>query len=289
MTAKKIIVGYDGSAAARAAAGWALDEAARTGALVEFFYAFEWPSRAPAGTKIPAPAEWPGGEIDRTVHGLMSDVVSAAAHSHPAVRTDMSIVHAAAALTLVDRSAEASAVVLGSHGHSAVGNLLGSVSVAVSAHAHCPVVIVRGQIDPGAPVVAGVDDHAAALPALAFAFEQAQSRGVALQVIRAATPPSGLLQVPPPITADALAAEQRALDELLSSWGEKFPGVAVTARVLLDHPAHALTVAGRDAQLLVVGTRGRGALRGTLLGSVSQHLLHHASGPVAVVRELSRP
>ena len=124
---------------ARAAASWALDEASGTGAPIEFFYAYEWPAWAPAASTIPAPAVWPDGETDRATKGMLDDAITAARLSHPTVRTSVSIVNVGAALTLIDRSAEASLIVLGSQGHSAVTGLLGSVSVAVSAHAHCPV------------------------------------------------------------------------------------------------------------------------------------------------------
>ena len=191
MPTRKIIVGYDRSAGSRAAATWALDEAARTGTLVEFFYAYEWPTWAPAASTVPAPAVWPDGETHRAIRGMLDEAVASASQTHPEVRAEISIVNASAALTLIDRSAEASLVVLGCRGHSAVVGLLGSVAAAVSAHAHCPVIVVRGDPAPAAPVVAGVDDSPSAQPVLAFAAEQAAARGLALRVIHAWKPVTG--------------------------------------------------------------------------------------------------
>jgi nucleotide-binding universal stress UspA family protein len=275
MIAKKIIVGYDRSPLAKAAAAWALDEAARTGALVEFFYACEWPTWAPAASMVPATSVWPDGETDRAIRGALDEAVIAARHSHPAVRTEISIVNAPAALTLVDRSREASLIVVGSQGHSGVASLLGSISVAVSARAHCPVVVVRGVSAATAPIVVGVDDSDCAQKALAFAVEEAAERGVPLRVIRAWAAALGNRD-----------EQTRLLDDLVSGWREKYPEVAIHVEAVNDHPAAALVSAGTTAQLLVVGSRGRGAARGMLLGSVSQHLLHHAVCPVAVVRDL---
>ena len=96
MTARKIIVGYDRSSDAKAAAAWALDEAARTGALVEFFYAYEWPAWAPAASMVPSPAVWPDGETDRAIRDRLNDAVTSAKLSHPGVRTTISIVHGSA-------------------------------------------------------------------------------------------------------------------------------------------------------------------------------------------------
>jgi nucleotide-binding universal stress UspA family protein len=285
MTVKKIIVGYDSSPHARAAAAWALDEAARTGALVEFFYAYEWPSWAPAISTGPAPAVWPDGETERAVKGALNEAVIDARHSHPEVRTDVSIVNAGAAVTLIERSAEASLVVVGSRGHSAVAGL-GSVSVAVSAHAHCPVIVVRGTPAATAPVVVGLDDSPAARLALGFAFEQAAAREVTLRVIQAWSPLVGVWSTPPVLSEAVLTAQQRVLSELGKPWREKYPKVEVTYEIITEHPASALTLAGTGAQLLVVGTRGRGAVRGMLLGSVSQHLLHHCACTVAVIHEM---
>jgi nucleotide-binding universal stress UspA family protein len=284
MPAHKIIVGYDRSAGAKAAAAWALDEADRTGALVEFFYAYEWPAWTPAAPMVPATAVWPDGETERDIHAMLDEAVASARLSHPAVRTTISIVHAAAAPILIDRSAEASLVVLGCRGHSAVADLLGSVATAVSAHAHCPVVVVRG--DPAAtePVVAGVDDSPAAESVVAFAAEQAAARDVPLTVLRTWKPVTAAWTdtfVPTAVTPQ----ERQPLDQLVAEWQRKYPAVRISAEAVVDHPAAALMLAARCAQLVVVGSRGRGAVRGLLLGSVSQHLLRHSPSTVAIVHD----
>jgi nucleotide-binding universal stress UspA family protein len=285
MTAKKIIVGFDRSPDARAAAGWALHEAARTGAMVEFFYAFEWPAWAPAASVIPSLAVWPDGETAQAIHSMLDEALTAAKLSHPGVRTRISTVNAPAALTLRDRSAEASMIVLGSRGRSAIASV-GSVSVAVSAHAHCPVVVVRGERAPGAPVVVGVDDSDCAELALTFAFDQAAARGVTLRVIRAGTFAIGIWEERPTVAETIIKSENASLDDLVAGWQQRYPGVEVSTTFVVEHPADALISASADAQLVVVGSRGRGAFRGMLLGSVSQHLLHRSPCTVAVIREI---
>jgi nucleotide-binding universal stress UspA family protein len=284
MSASTIIVGYDGSPEARAAGAWALDEASRTGAPVEFVHAVEWPSFAPATRTIGAPPVWPEGETDRDLKGLMNEVVANAAQSHPQVEVRTFTENAPAAATLRDRSAGAGMVVLGSRGHNAIAGI-GSVSVAVSAHAHCPVVVVRDTTPPTGRVVVGVDDSDCAQLAVAFAFRQAAARDAAVHIVRAWKPLPPKPNGPSLIAERVAAAEQRALDELTTRWQQDFPDVTVTGKLVAQHPVQALTQESEHAQLLVVGSRGRGALRGALLGSVSQHLLRHASCPVAVVRE----
>lgn len=285
MATRKIIVGYDRSAEAKAAAAWALDEASRTGATVEFFYAYEWPVWAPAASMIPSPAVWPDGETDRAIKEALNKAVATAKWTHPDVRTAISLVNAHAALTLIDRSAKAELIVLGSRGHSAVTGLLGSVSVAASAHAHCPVIVVRGEAAATAPIVVGVDDSASAHSALAFATEQAMARRVPLRVIRAWKPVTGLWEGTPIATRSITEEERRPFDELIAGWREKYPDLEISAEAVVEHPASALTLASSTAQLLVVGSRGRGAVRGMLLGSVSQHVLRHSACSVAVVHD----
>jgi nucleotide-binding universal stress UspA family protein len=283
MTARRIIVGYDRSPDAEAAARWALDEAARTGAPVEFLYAYEWPTWLPGASTVPAPTVWPDGETDRAIKGALNEAVATAEQTHPSVRTHIFTVHNSAALTLVDRSQDAGLVVLGCRGHSAVTGLLGSVSVAVTAQARCPVVVVRGTPAADAPVVVGVDDSASAQLALGFAVEATVARNVGLRAIRAWAPVTGLREEGPMVTRAVTEQERRPFDELVAGWQEKHPELHISAEAVVAHPAAALVEASKEAQLLVVGTRGRGAVRGMLLGSVSQHLLRHSACTVAVV------
>jgi nucleotide-binding universal stress UspA family protein len=293
MTAKQIIVGYDGSPDARAAADWALDEADRTGAPVLFVYAMEWPAFIPAASMIPATSVWPDAETERALATMVDDMVTEALQSHPGVAAASAMVRGPAALTLVDRSTHAAMVVLGSRGHNAfAGLLLGSVSVSVSAHAHCPVVVVRGTEGGSTersrrPVVVGVDDSACANLALGFAAAQAAERAVGLHVVRAWTPPTSPWSGPVVDPDEITVAERAALDDTVAGWRDKYPAVVITSDVVVDHPARALAEASRGGQLMVVGSRGRGGLRGMVLGSTSQYLLHHASCSVAVVRELA--
>jgi nucleotide-binding universal stress UspA family protein len=285
MTTRKIIVGYDRSADAKAAARWALDEAARTGAPVEFFYAYEWPVWAPAASMVPSTSVWPDSETEQAIKDNLQEALDAAGRSHPQVRTTIATVDNDAALSLVKRSADAGLIVLGSRGHSAVTNLLGSVSAAVSAHSRCPVVVVRARPDASAPVVVGFDGSALSESAVAFAADQATSRGVPLRVVRAWKPVTGLWARTPMATRTVSADERKSFDDLIGVWREKYAPLTISAEALVDHPAAALTVASSTAQLLVVGSHGRGAFRGVLLGSVSQHLLRHAACDIAIVHE----
>ncbi|GIF02189.1 universal stress protein [Paractinoplanes rishiriensis] len=282
MTTRRIVVGYDRSDDAKAAAAWALDEASRTGAPVEFLYAYEWPVWAPTASMVPATSIWPDGETDRAIKDTLNTAVADAKQNFPAVRTTLSLVYADAAVTLIDRSAEASLVVLGSRGHSAVAGLLGSVSAAVSAHAHCPVVVVRGQ-PAGGPVVAGVDDSASARSAAFFAADQALARRAPLRLLRAWKPVTGLWEATPLVTRQVTSTERQSFDELVAIVRDKYPGLEIVADAVVDHPADALAKASATAQLLVVGSRGRGAVRSALLGSVSQHLLRHSACTVVVI------
>ena len=77
--------------------------------------------------------------------------------------------------------------------------------------------------------------------------------------------------------------ERLVLAESMAGWQEKFPDVSVEHLVVLGHPVPTLVSRSTQARLLVVGSRGHSALRSLVLGSVSHGVLHHATGPVAVV------
>ncbi|MEU8817006.1 universal stress protein [Actinoplanes sp. NPDC048796] len=76
--------------------------------------------------------------------------------------------------------------------------------------------------------------------------------------------------------------ERRPFDELVAGWRNGHPQLTISAEAVVAHPAAALVEASRNAQLLVVGTHGRGAVRGLIPGSVSRHLPRHSVCTVAV-------
>lgn len=289
MDSRPILVGYDGSAGARAAARWAFDEGARTGQPVRLAYAFDWVNGA--AWIPPAPAVWPDELARRDAQAVVDAAVTDAAPAHPGLEVTGVVLDGPAAVRLQEQSRHAAALVLGSRGHGGFGELLvGSTAVSLAAHAHCPVIVVRGRQPrpdqaPG-PVVVGVDGSPGSELALGYAFERAADRGVPLRAVRTWMPPAhqwGPRDVDP---AKITSAERSALDLALAPWREKYPDVPVTGEVAAGSAARLLVDASRDAQLAVVGSRGRGGFRGLLLGSVSQQLLHHSYCPVAVIREL---
>jgi len=271
MTGKKIVVGYDGSAGARDAARWAVDEATRTGAPMEFCYADERPPSITASCP----------RADESIEDMIEDIAAATTARFPGLTVSTVIKKGPAAVTMADRSADAELLVLGSRGHRAAGVPMGALAAAVTAHAHCSVLVVRGHPDRHDPVVAGVDDSDGGRRALAFAFRYADAHGLPLHIMRAWLPRAVVR--PDPSSDVVTATKWSSLTESVDRWRARYPDVKAIEEIVVDDPARALGEASLHAQLVVVGTRQRGAFRG-LRGSVSARLLHRAESPVAVVR-----
>ncbi|MEU8298528.1 universal stress protein [Micromonospora sp. NPDC048909] len=296
VTGEQILVGYDGSPDAAFALKWALDEASRSGRPVRLAYVFEWLTVVGWLGPGVAPGAWPDETARREVEELVRRAAAEAAAAHPDLDVTGEVFDGPPALVLQEHSAQAALLVLGSRGHGGFGGLLaGSTAVAVTAHAHCPVVVLRtpSETAPAAPsdgpVVVGVDGSDVSLAALGFAVERAAQRRVPLRVIRAWSPPEPPWRGPGGGAAtdadEATAAERDAVNGSLAPWRQSFPELAISVEVAAGGPASLLVEASRGAQLVAVGSRGRGGLRGMLLGSVSQQLIQHALCPVAVVRE----
>ncbi|MFU8875823.1 universal stress protein [Micromonospora sp. SL4-19] len=282
-----ILVGYDGSPDAMVALNWALDEAGRSGRPVRLAYVFEWLTVAGWVGPGVAPGIWPDENARRQIEDLVRKAAAKAAAERPGLTVQGEVFDGPPALVLQERSAEAEMLVLGSRGRGGFGGLLaGSTSVSVTAHAHCPVVVVReGQLATSGPVVVGVDGSEPSLLALGFAVERAAQRDVPLRVLRVWGPPGDRWVASGFDREQATDTERAAVEEELTQWRKTFPDVPVEVRVTPGNPAELLVDASREAQLVVVGSRGRGGLRGMLLGSVSQQLIHHSHCPLAVVRE----
>ncbi|MEV4489684.1 universal stress protein [Micromonospora coxensis] len=283
MSGDEILVGYDGSTDATLALNWALDEARHSGRPVRLVYVFEWLTVAGWIGPGVAPGIWPDETARRQVEELVRKAAADAAAERPGVTVHGDVLDGPPALVLQERSADAGLLVLGSRGHGGFAGLLaGSTAVSVTAHAHCPVVVVReGQTDAAGPVVVGVDGSESSQVALGFAVERAAQREVPLRVVRVV----GGERRPSEHDGRTTDEERAVVEQALARWRQTFPDVAVEVDVRPGNPAATLVEASRDAQLVVVGSRGRGGLRGMLLGSVSQQLVQHAHCPVVVARE----
>lgn len=204
---------------------------------------------------------------------------------HPDLVVSAETVHHDAVEALVHCSESATLVVTGSRrlgtGRSV---FLGSVSSRVAATAHCPVLVVPFPPEPVARnvVVAGLDATPSAKAVLAFAFTAAERRHASLELVTCARP--DLLTTPHGVWARRLRETvQPKIESMLAEWRAQYPAVDTTVDVVVGTTAPTLVAKSEHAALLVVGKRGRPALLGSLLGSVSQGVLHHARCPVAVV------
>jgi nucleotide-binding universal stress UspA family protein len=284
---RTVVVGIDGSQSALEAARWAADEAARRNARLRLVYAFGWTTEVLVGH--------PGlGEHRREImlHHARRDLTAAetavAAHA-PGVDVERELVVGYPVAVLVTESRRADLVVVGDRGLSRIGGLLlGSVAQALASHGACPVVVVRGAgqaASASAPVVVGIDGSPVSEAALAFAYDEAALRDAPLVAVHTWMDLVADPAIAPLLDWEAIEVDERVvLGERLAGWAEKYPDVPVRRVVTRDRPAHALLKEAVGAQLVVVGSRGRGGFAGLLLGSVGHALLHRSPCPVAVVR-----
>ncbi|TCB95390.1 universal stress protein [Micromonospora zingiberis] len=287
-TGAPVVVGVDGSEIALHAVRAAAREAAYRNRPLRVVHAFIWPLMGvPLGPATGAPAD---GGLRNQAEQYVAEAVAEATKTAPEVSVTGAVVDGAAAAVMLAEADDAALLVLGNRGLGGfAGLLLGSVAVQVSARAGCPVLVVRGEPRADGPVVVGVDGSPASGHAVGFAFEEASRRGVELVAVHAwlFPAPAGPGDILPLVyDLDAFRQqEERTLAGSVAGWSERHPEVPVRQLLVRGSPARALVEQSPAAQLVVVGARGRGALTGLLLGSVSHAVLHHAQAPVAVVRE----
>jgi len=138
-------------------------------------------------------------------------------------------------------------------------------------------------LDRTSPVLLGIDGSPASQAATALAFDEASRRQVDLVALHAWSD----VGVFPMLGMDWHEYEdegQEVLGERLAGWQEQYPDVHVRRRIVCDTPARWLIDESQRAQLVVVGSHGRGGFPGMLLGSVSSALAQSAISPVIVVR-----
>jgi nucleotide-binding universal stress UspA family protein len=185
-------------------------------------------------------------------------------------------------------SKEAQMVVVGRRGQGALGTLLGSVSSGLIHHAHCPIAVIHEDSSTAhpsqAPVLVGVDGSPASESATAIAFDEASRRHVDLIALHAWSD-AGMLDFPGMDWPQMKVSADEVLAERLAGWQERYPDVKVHRHVVRDRPARQLIDQSETAQLVVVGSHGRGGFAGMLLGSVSAAVVQSSSTPVIVARQ----
>ncbi|XTZ17359.1 universal stress protein [Micromonospora echinospora] len=282
-----VVVGVDGSPQGLRATRLAAVEADRRRRPLRVVHAFIWPLLHVSGA--PPAGGPPGSGLRQQAHRIVGEAVDEARATVADLPTTGEIIDGAAAAVLLGESLTATMVVVGDRGLGGFTSLLvGSVAIQVAAYADCPVMVARGTDRTTGPVAVGVDGSDLSRLAVQVAAEQAAWRGTGLLAVHAYRHPvstrPGDMQPLVHDEAALRAEEERVLAESLAGLAERHPRVPVTPRVVHARSGPALTEASRQAQLLVVGARGRGELTGLLLGSVSQSVLHHSDCPVVVVR-----
>lgn len=309
--AAPVVVGYDGSPSSDLALDWAAREAARRGTALRVVTA-DHRHGLSASLGFGSGHHEPRLASAASAEHLVEARQRAGRHCDDEA-IDTAVVLDRPAVALVGESARAGLLVVGHRGRGAITSALGSVSVTVAEHAHCPVVVVRGDTtrgsagsaggsdDAGAgapadrPVVVGVDGAPLSRDAVGFAADTAVRWGVPLRVVCAW---AILPQVPSDASgwqtlpmeqwnelAEALSASaQETAQEAAAQARTRYPELQVEAVSPELQPALALEDESRTGCLVVVGASGSGALEGLLLGSVSRAVLHHAACPVAVIR-----
>jgi nucleotide-binding universal stress UspA family protein len=277
---RPIVVGVDGSPGADEALTWAVGEAGLWQTRLRLTYVYLW---RPLDPRRPWYTELPEAKLQLSGHiaeGILSRAVRRVGALDASVKVEYDVLGGHAVEVLLGETRQASMLVLGSRHLTAIGPAIHhSVGGAGAARAACPVVVVQDMAKSPADraaVAVGVDGTHAADTVLAFAFEYASRHRAAVRV--ALCWRSALMwHVKEPERAKTW------LSATLAGWRRKYPEVDVHPCVVNDHPVAGLQHASPGQRLLVVGSRGRHALAGTLLGSVSQGALHHATCPVAVV------
>jgi nucleotide-binding universal stress UspA family protein len=302
----QIVVGIDGSDGARAAAAWAASEALRRQAPITLVSCYDIPIYGePAGfaaeavtarvAEIKADHDRMLSEAQLIIHDIAESV-----EVNVVATLDAALPGLTAAATAKDL------LVVGATGQTGrFGELFGSVATGVSHYSRCPVVVVHatprtaqtsadltggdrsGTVPARAMtrIIVGVDGSAAGHDALRWAYDEAAMAKAELTVVHSWIYPyvglrTGVSEPREEMKLDAMRELKACVDTLAPLHDD----VKVHATLAEGSPAECLIQAAADADLVVVGSRGRGGLKAMLLGSVSRAVLQHAPCPVAVIR-----
>lgn len=279
---RTIVVGMDGGAPARRALEWALRRAATSGAVVRALWIRD--------ERDAESARHTEDSISTTLADQLSRASTAAGLTPATMPTvEQELGHGEVVEELRRRSREADLLVIGTNfRHGVIGWLRGTRALALAANAPGPIVVVPDVDLAGrADVVVGVDAGNNADHAVLWAAGEAVETGQGLLLLQAAPLPVGATPAyvdAGNLHADLVEGARDAVEQLALELREREPGLTVRCQVTSEWPVPALSRAGRHATLVVVGSRGLGAIRRFVQGSVSSEVVLSLTGPVAIVR-----
>ena len=286
-----VVVGVDGSAASTGAVAYAAHTAATRRIPLLLVTTYTMPAAMFAEGMLPPQPVY--DELERECLPILEDARAAALKVAPEIEVSHAIIEGNPSQALIDYSRRAKLIVLGSRGLGGIkGMVLGSVSAAVASHAFCPVVVTREDtcnIDRTGPVVVGIDGSEVSAKATEWAFAEASARNAKLIAVHTWMDP----QVQAAAAGISLTEDDwkqledqqlQTLSERLAGFADRYPDVEVDRFVTRDRAVRALVEQSENAQLVVVGSHGRGGFAGMVLGSTSRALLQAAPCPVMVVR-----
>lgn len=283
---EKITVGYNGTASSAEAVRWAADEAAAQGAALRIVRCVESPPMADG-----AALGFGAGEAYAAAHSTAEAdagrIRMAIASSHPGVLLTVEVVPGPAATALLEGLDHGDLVVAGASSHDgAAAFWLGTTPRQLVRHSPCPVAVVRGAASRGAPdrIVVGIDGSPASATAVRWAADEADRHGVELVVVHAWHYPYESAEIGSAQARDLTEIDAACtLDRMVEAARERCAAV-VTAVLVKGGPVTALLDTTRDGDILVVGSRGRGALRSRFFGSTVNGVLEAAAVPVVIIR-----
>jgi nucleotide-binding universal stress UspA family protein len=287
-----IVVGVDGSASGNEALRWALAEARLRGARLKAVHAWDVPPLTLAGV-VPAVFVRVRDEFHASARELLDGALESTADPGAGVDVEHVIVKGHPAQALLQTAADAEMLVVGSHGHGRVTSMvLGSVSQQCLHHAVCPIAVVHAaHHGDRSRIVVGIDGSPGAEAALRWAAAEAGRRGTSLLAVCAYHEPAGVF-AGGAMSAGALAELHESLlhgaEQVLTGAEASVSDVPVATRAVHAPAADAILAAAADAEMLVVGSRGRGGFASLMLGSVSQHCAARAPGVAVVVPSTAR-
>ncbi|APT93454.1 universal stress protein [Corynebacterium phocae] len=288
-----VVVAVDGSEASDSAVRWAANTAMKRRIPLRIASSYTVPQFLYAEGMVP-----PKDLFEDLQNETLEKIERARAIAYdvaPEIKIGHTVAEGSPIDMLLEMSNDVTMIVMGSRGMGGLSGLvMGSVSASVVSHANCPVVVVREDNNVTektkyGPIVVGVDGSEVSQQATEYAFAEADARAaevVAVHTWMDMQVQSSLagLSAAQSEWATVEKEQEELLTQRLAEIHERYPNVPVRKIVARDRPVRALSDAAEGAQLLVVGSHGRGGFRGMLLGSTSRALLQTAPCPMMVVR-----